>query len=98
MKFAIKLKKKKIKIMSGPAFSGKPQPRVIWYKNGRIYSSATWTSRNPETGSVMTYSNITIDGLTREDVRTKLTCQASNVETNVLRTSVELDMKCKKYY
>jgi hypothetical protein len=53
------------------------------------------TTRNPETGSVMTYSNITLDSLNREDVHTKLTCQASNLETNILRTSVELDMKCK---
>ena len=44
----------------------------------------------------MTYSNITLESLGRDDVHTKLTCQASNVETNMLRTSVELDMKCKQ--
>jgi hypothetical protein len=43
----------------------------------------------------MTYSNITLESLSRDDVHTKLTCQALNMETNILRTSVELDMKCE---
>jgi hypothetical protein len=43
----------------------------------------------------MTFSNVTLESLSRDDVHTKLTCQANNFENNVLRTSVELDMKCE---
>ena len=45
--------------------------------------------------SISTYANITIASLSRDDVQTELTCQASNFEATVLRTSVEIDMKCK---
>ena len=45
--------------------------------------------------SVSTYANITIESLSRVDVQTELTCQASNFQATVLRTSVEIDMKCK---
>ena len=45
--------------------------------------------------SISTYANVTIPSLSRNDVQTELTCQASNFEATVLRTSVEIDMKCK---
>ena len=44
---------------------------------------------------VSMYSNITIESLSRDDVQTELTCEASNFEATKLRTSVEIDMKCK---
>ena len=48
-----------------------------------------------ESNIVSTYANITIESLSRDDVQTELTCQASNFEATVRRTSVEIDMKCK---
>ena len=45
--------------------------------------------------AVSTYANITIESLSRDDVQTELTCQATNFQATVLRTSVEIDMKCK---
>ena len=47
--------------------------------------------------TMTTYANITIESLSREDVQTELTCQASNFQATILRTSVEIDMKCKCY-
>ena len=73
-------------------FSGKPAPRVVWYRNNRIYSAASAKSNNGL--NLVTVNNITLDSLGREDVHTKLTCQTSNFEATTLRTSVELDMKC----
>ena len=111
--------------------SGKPLPRVVWYRNGRPFpsKSGTWTTKNSRyhenrddtffstrpynkesssisdiednqitlkrRTSVSIYANITIESLSRDDVQTQLTCEASNFEATKLRTSVEIDMKCK---
>ena len=111
--------------------SGKPLPRVVWYRNGRPFPSKSGTritknSRyhenrddtffstrpyNKESSSisdiednqitlnrrtsVSMFANITIESLSRSDVQTELTCEASNFEATKLRTSVEIDMKCK---
>lgn len=83
--------------------SGKPPPKVVWFKNGRLINSPSFTAKTPgfnpahdfESSSVTTYANLTIDSLTRKDVQTELTCETSNFKDSVLRTSVEIDMKCK---
>ena len=111
--------------------SGKPLPRVVWYRNGRPFpsKSGTWTTKNSRyhenrddtffstrpynkesssisdiednqitlnrRTSVSMFANITIESLSRSDVQTELTCEASNFEATKLRTSVEIDMKCK---
>ena len=111
--------------------SGKPLPRVVWYRNGRPFpsKSGTWTTKNSRyhenrddtffstrpynkesssisdiednqitlnrRSSISMYANITIESLSRDDLQTELTCEASNFEATKLRTSVEIDMKCK---
>lgn len=40
-------------------------------------------------------NNITIEALTRKDVHSEFTCEATNFDNIVLRTSVELDLKCE---
>ena len=71
---------------------GKPPPRVVWYRNGRIFSAASALRDG------VTVNNITLDSLGRDDVHTKLTCQTTNFEATTLRSSVELDMKCMLQY
>jgi len=46
-------------------FSGKPQPRVLWFRNGKVFSATTWTKRNFENGKTLIYSNISVDSLSR---------------------------------
>ena len=60
-----------------------------------LASSKQLSEENLRGGGISTYANITIPSLTRADVQTELTCQASNFEATKLRTSVEIDMKCK---
>ena len=39
-------------------------------------------------------NNLTME-LTRSDLQTQLTCETSNFDATVLRTSVEIDLKCE---
>ena len=75
--------------------SGKPRPRVTWFRNDRPLNTATWFSKDKDTGFDVTNNNVTIEALTRADVHTQLTCETSNFDSTVLRTSVEIDMKCE---
>ena len=77
--------------------AGKPPPRVVWYRNGRIFSTAA-KSTVTITHGLLTVNNITLESLSRDDVHTKLTCQTTNFEATTLRSSVELDMKCMLQY
>ena len=76
---------------------GKPRPHVQWYRNDVALNTRSWPSTDPDTGFDTTNNNVTIESLSRHDVHTKLTCQTSNYEIRVLRTSVELDLKCKGF-
>ena len=42
----------------------------------------------------MVNNNLTME-LVRNDLQTQLTCETSNFDATVLRTSVEIDLKCK---
>ena len=55
----------------------------------------TWPLIDPKSSKKQTNSNLTLPALTRGDVQTKLTCETSNYGDTVLRTSVEIDMKCE---
>ncbi|XP_059088050.1 neural cell adhesion molecule 2-like [Tigriopus californicus] len=72
---------------------GKPRPRVIWYRNDRPLNSISWSSTDPDTGFDIMNNNITIEALTRKDVHSEFTCEATNFDNIVQRTSVELDLK-----
>jgi hypothetical protein len=47
------------------AFTGKPQPRVLWFRNGKVFPATTWTKRDFENGKTLIYSNISVDSLSR---------------------------------
>jgi hypothetical protein len=76
-------------------FLGKPRPRVTWIRNDHaLRSTPTWSSTDPDSGLEIVSNNLTME-LKRNDVQTQLTCETTNFDATVLRTSVEIDLKCK---
>lgn len=71
--------------------SGKPAPMVSWYRNDRFV-----TNRTTMPSSDVTRSEIVIQNLSRDDVRSVLTCNATNNNRSIpLSSSVRVEMNCK---
>ena len=78
---------------------------MSWYRNDRpLLTGPTHQERiktnrkqHQKTGSdvIVHTNNVTLESLSRDDVHTQLTCETSNFDATVLRTSVEIDMKCE---
>ncbi|KAL6265477.1 hypothetical protein P5V15_002273, partial [Pogonomyrmex californicus] len=69
---------------------GKPAPTVSWYRNDRFVTNRTTLRKG------VTRSEIVIQNLSREDVHSLLTCNATNNNRSIpLSSSVRVDMKCK---
>ncbi|XP_020279947.1 nephrin-like isoform X2 [Pseudomyrmex gracilis] len=67
---------------------GKPAPTVSWYRNDKFVTNRTMTPR-----SGVTRSELVIQNLGRDDVRTLLTCNATNNNKSIpLSASVHVDM------
>ncbi|OAD53073.1 hypothetical protein WN48_10841 [Eufriesea mexicana] len=72
-------------------YGGKPAPTVSWHRNDRLISNKTLTVR-----SGVTRSELVIKNLGRDDVRSMLTCNATNNNRSIpLSSSVHVDMNCK---
>ena len=78
-------------------FAGKPRPRITWYRNDKHFNeqAKTWTAMDTLSGMEVTKSNLTLDSLGREDVFSEITCEATNFQATFLRTTVQINMKCK---
>ncbi|XP_066592844.1 neural cell adhesion molecule 2-like isoform X2 [Prorops nasuta] len=69
-------------------YGGKPAPSVSWYYNDKFVNNQTTTLRSGATRSI-----IEIKHLGRNDVRTELTCNATNNNRSIpLSSSVRVDM------
>ncbi|XP_017763283.1 PREDICTED: synaptogenesis protein syg-2-like, partial [Eufriesea mexicana] len=69
-------------------YGGKPAPTVSWHRNDRLISNKTLTVR-----SGVTRSELVIKNLGRDDVRSMLTCNATNNNRSIpLSSSVHVDM------
>lgn len=80
------------------SFAGKPTPYIMWYKNDKLLSNVTV---NATRKNDVTYyeSVITVRRLQRSDLKSHLTCAASNTHLQKpITTSVEVDMNCKYGY
>ncbi|KYQ57083.1 Nephrin, partial [Trachymyrmex zeteki] len=68
---------------------GKPAPMVSWYRNDRFITNRTTT---PTSG--VTRSEIVVQNLSRDDVHSVLTCNATNNNRSIpLSSSVRVDMR-----
>ncbi|KYN16936.1 hypothetical protein ALC57_10805, partial [Trachymyrmex cornetzi] len=68
---------------------GKPAPMVSWYRNDRFVTNRTTT---PNSG--VTRSEIVVQNLSRDDVYSVLTCNATNNNRSIpLSSSVRVDMR-----
>ncbi|KYN40997.1 Nephrin, partial [Trachymyrmex septentrionalis] len=68
---------------------GKPAPMVSWYRNDRFITNRTTT---PNSG--VTRSEIVVQNLSRDDVHSVLTCNATNNNRSIpLSSSVRVDMR-----
>lgn len=69
-------------------FSGNPPPSVVWLKNGEVIDP------DCEHKSIdLTENRLTWRSVSRQDLKTDLTCQASNTELMEPReASVKLDL------
>ncbi|XP_018400905.1 PREDICTED: protein turtle-like [Cyphomyrmex costatus] len=68
---------------------GKPAPMVSWYRNDRFITNRTTT---PSSG--VTRSEIVLQNLSRDDVHSVLTCNATNNNRSIpLSSSVHVDMR-----
>ncbi|EGI66223.1 hypothetical protein G5I_05341 [Acromyrmex echinatior] len=69
---------------------GKPAPMVSWYRNDRFV-----TNRTTMPNSGVTRSEIVVQNLSRDDVHSVLTCNATNNNRSIpLSSSVRVDMRC----
>ncbi|KAL6421875.1 hypothetical protein ACFW04_010791 [Cataglyphis niger] len=67
---------------------GKPAPTVSWYRNDKFVTNRITVLRNG-----VTRSEIVIQNLSRDDVHTVLTCNATNNNSSIpLSSSVRVDM------
>lgn len=73
----------------------KPLPQVMWYRNDVMVSNTSIVMASSKTASQVR-SEIEIQGLSRKDVHTELTCRATNNnKTAPLEATVHVDMNCK---
>lgn len=69
---------------------GKPPPALTWWR-GRIQVDDTY-----EVSSHIVRNELQLESLTRRDLMTDFTCQASNNNMSApVKTSVTLDLNCK---
>lgn len=74
--------------------TGKPLPRVIWYRNGKLIDSSDYYDE--EDGAMK--NELTIAILSRSDLHADLSCETynNNVSTPLV-TTVHVDMNCKYF-
>lgn len=73
--------------------AGKPTPTVSWYRDDKLVSNKTVTVRNG-----VARNELVIKNLGRNDVRSTLTCNATNNNRSIpLSTTVYVDMNCEYY-
>ena len=73
-------------------FAGKPLPRVIWYRNGKLIDSSDYYDE--EDGMMKNELSIAI--LSRSDLHADLSCETHNNNVSTpLVTTVHVDMNCK---
>lgn len=73
--------------------AGKPTPTVSWYRDDKLISNRTVTVRNG-----VARNELVIKNLGRNDVRSTLTCNATNNNRSIpLSSTVYVDMNCKYY-
>ncbi|XP_051159478.1 hemicentin-2-like isoform X2 [Leptopilina boulardi] len=78
--------------LSCDVYGGKPAPTVTWYRNDNFVNIKTVTVHN-RNGVPVIRSDIEIKNLGRADVRTELTCNATNNNRSLpLSSTVHVDM------
>ncbi|CAD1480688.1 unnamed protein product, partial [Heterotrigona itama] len=71
--------------------TGKPAPTVSWHRDDKLVSNKTVTVRNG-----VTRNELVVKNLGRNDVRSMLTCNATNNNRSIpLSSTVYVDMNCK---
>lgn len=71
-------------------------PKVIWYRNDAEVSNNSTVL--PSAGTTHVRSELKVSGLSRKDVHSELTCQASNnPRTQPLAATLHVDMNCELF-